>query len=108
MWQNIVQSFRSELGDLSDTFSFAPDWAIWAALLVGVFIVACLVHAGIVAFAHRVFRRRRPYLNRVLDATKNPIRLTLLLIALAVALPAAPLVTVSLSSCAVFSWAQYA
>jgi small-conductance mechanosensitive channel len=91
MWQNIVQSFRSELGDLSDTFSFAPDWAIWAALLVGVFIVACLVHAGIVAFAHRVFRRRRPYLNRVLDATKNPIRLTLLLIALAVALPAAPL-----------------
>jgi small-conductance mechanosensitive channel len=91
MWQNIVQSFRSELRDLSGTFSFAPDWAIWAALTVGVFILACLVHASIVAFAHRVFRRRRPYLNRVLDATKNPIRLALLLIALAVALPAAPL-----------------
>jgi small-conductance mechanosensitive channel len=91
MWQNIVQSFRGELRELSETFSFAPDWAIWAALLVGVFILACLVHAGIVAFAHRVFRRRRPYLSRVLDATKNSIRLTLLLIALAVALPAAPL-----------------
>jgi small-conductance mechanosensitive channel len=91
MWQNIEQSFRGELRDLSETFSFAPDWAIWAALLVGVFILACLVHAGILAFAHRVFRRRRPYLSRVLDATKTPIRLTLLLIALAVALPAAPL-----------------
>src|SRR5262249_62124833 len=88
MWQNIVQSFRRELRDLSDTFSFAPDWAIWAALLVGVFVLACLVHGGLLALAHRVFRQRRPYLNRVLEATKNPIRLRLLLTALAMSLPA--------------------
>ena len=31
------KTFRRELRDLGDTFSFAPDWAIWAALLVGVF-----------------------------------------------------------------------
>lgn len=91
MWQNIVQSFRRELRDLGDTFSFAPDWAIWAALLVGVFVLACLVHGGLLALAHRVFRQRRPYLNRVLEATKNPIRFALLLIALAIALPAASL-----------------
>jgi small-conductance mechanosensitive channel len=91
MWQNIVQSFGRELRELSDTFSFAPDWAIWAALLIGVFILACLVHTVLLAFAHRVFRQRRPYLNRILDATKNPIRVALLLIALAIALPAAPL-----------------
>jgi small-conductance mechanosensitive channel len=91
MWQNIVQSFRRELRELSDTFSFAPDWAIWAALMVGVFVLACLVHAALLALAHRAFRHRRPYLNRVLDTTKIPIRLALLLIALAVALPAAPL-----------------
>lgn len=90
MWQNIVQSFRRELRDLSDTFSFAPDCAIWAALLVGVFVLACLVHGGLLALAHRVFRQRRPYLNRVLEA-KNPIRFALLLIALAIALPAAQL-----------------
>jgi hypothetical protein len=70
MWQNIVQSFRRELRDLSDTFSFAPDCAIWAALLVGVFVLARLVHGGLLALAHRVFRQRRPYLNRVLEAKK--------------------------------------
>jgi small-conductance mechanosensitive channel len=91
MWQNIAKSFQTELNDLSNVLSFAPAWAIWAALLVGVFVVACLVHAGVLAFLHRLFRSRRPYLNRVLDATKNPIRLALLLLALAIALPTAPL-----------------
>jgi hypothetical protein len=91
MWQNIAKSFQTELNDLSKVLSFAPAWVIWAALLVGVFVVACLVHAGLLAFLHRLFRSGRPYLNRVLDATKNPIRLALLLLALAIALPTAPL-----------------
>jgi hypothetical protein len=91
MWQNIAKSFQTELNDLSNALSFAPAWAIWAALLVGVFVVACLVHAGVVTFLHRLLRNRRPYLNRVLDATKNPIRLALLLLALGIALPTAPL-----------------
>ena len=91
MWQNIAKSFQTELNDLSDALSFAPAWAIWGALLVSVFVVACLVHAGVLAFLHRLFRSRRPYLNRVLVATKNPIRLALLLLALAIALPTAPL-----------------
>jgi small-conductance mechanosensitive channel len=91
MWQNILQSFQQGLNDLSGTLSFAPAWAIWAALLAGVFVVACLLHASALAFLNRLFRQRRPYLNRVLTATKNPIRLALLLIALAVALPTAPL-----------------
>ena len=91
MWQNIAKSFQTELNDLSNALSFAPAWAIWAALLVVVLVVACLVHAGVLAFLHRLFRSRRPYLNRVIDATKNPIRLALLLLALAIALPTAPL-----------------
>jgi small-conductance mechanosensitive channel len=91
MWQNILQSFQKGLNDLSGTLSFAPDWAIWATLLVGVFAIACFAHAAAISFLDRLFRRRRPYLNRVLNATKNPIRLALLLIALAIALPTAPL-----------------
>jgi small-conductance mechanosensitive channel len=91
MWQNILQSFQEGLNDLSRTFSFAPAWMIWAALLVSVFAVALLVHAGTLAFLDRLLRQRRPYLDRVLAATKNPVRLALLLIALAVALPTAPL-----------------
>ncbi len=91
MWQNILQSFQKGLNDLSGTLSFAPDWAIWATLLVAVFAIACFSHAAAIAFLDRLFRQRRPYLNRVLNATKNPIRLALLLIALAIALPTAPL-----------------
>jgi hypothetical protein len=33
-------------------------------------VLACLVHGGLLALAHRVFRQRRPYLNRVLEAKK--------------------------------------
>jgi small-conductance mechanosensitive channel len=91
MWQNILQSFQQELNRLSDALSFAPAWAIWAALLIGAFAVACLLHAGALAILNRMLRQRRPYLNRILTATKNPARVALLLIALAVALPTAPL-----------------
>jgi hypothetical protein len=59
--------------------------------LIGVFAVACFVHAVALAFLNRILRQRRPHLNRLLTATKNPTRLALLLIALAAALPAAPL-----------------
>ena len=65
MWQNILQSFQQELDKLSHTVSFAPAWAIWGALLVGVFVVACLIHAGALAFLSRVVRQRQPYLSRI-------------------------------------------
>jgi len=91
MWQNIFQSFQQELDKLSHTVSFAPAWAIWGALLVSVFVVACLIHAGALAFLSRVVQQRQPYLSRILIATKDPTRVALLLIALAAALPTAPL-----------------
>jgi hypothetical protein len=91
MWQNILQSFQERLDNLTDALSFASAWAIWAALLAGVFAVALVVHAGALAFLNPILRQRRPYLNRIFTATKNPTRLSFLLIALAVALPAAPL-----------------
>jgi small-conductance mechanosensitive channel len=91
MWQNILQSFQQELHKLSDTLPFAPAWVIWATLLIGAFVVACVLHAGALALLNRMLRQRRPYLTRVLTETKNPTRVALLLIALAIALPTAPL-----------------
>lgn len=90
MWQNILQSFQEQLDNLTDALSFASAWAIWAALLAGVFAVALVVHAGASAFLDRILRQRRPYLS-IFTATKNPTRLSFVLIALAVALPVAPL-----------------
>src|SRR5215471_14833263 len=83
MWQNILQSFQQELNTLSNTWSFAPAWAVWGVLLIGVFAVACFVHTVALAFLNRILRQRRPHLIRLLTATKNPTRLALLLIALA-------------------------
>ena len=69
----------------------ATDWAVSAALLLGAAIAAWLLHAAILALTRRISSERRPFLRSVLDATRNPTRLALLLIALAIALPTAPL-----------------
>jgi small-conductance mechanosensitive channel len=88
MWQAIVERIRSEFGG---TLSSAADWALSAALLVGAGVAAWLLHAGILALARRLSGERRPYLRSVLGATKYPTRVALLLVALAIALSAAPL-----------------
>jgi small-conductance mechanosensitive channel len=88
MWQTIVERIRSEFGG---TLSSAADWALSAALLVGAAVAAWLLHAAILALARRLSGERRPYLRSVLGATKYPTRVALLLVALAIALPAAPL-----------------
>ncbi len=91
MWQEIAQNIQSKLTELRAALSFAPPWAVSLILLVTAIIVAWLVHAAILASLHRLLHGRRPYLQTILDATKNPTRLALLLLALAVTLPTAPL-----------------
>jgi len=69
----------------------AKDWIAAAALLVGAGIVALLLYSAILALVRRALGERRPFLRTVLRATKGPTRLALLLVALAIALPATPL-----------------
>jgi small-conductance mechanosensitive channel len=88
MWQAIVERFEREFGG---TLSPAAEWAASAALLIGAAVAALLLHAATLALARRLFGERRPLLRSVLGATKGPTRLALLLIALAIALPTAPL-----------------
>ena len=88
MWQAAVQRIASEFGG---TLSFAAEWAVSAALLIGTAVAAWLLHAAILALVRRLLRQRRPFLRSVLAATKGPTRLGLLLLALAIALPTAPL-----------------
>ena len=91
MDQEILQNIQLKLTALRAALSFAPPWAVSLVLLATAVIVAWLIHAAILAVLHRLLHGRRPYLQRILDATKNPTRLALLLLALAVALPTAPL-----------------
>ncbi len=91
MWQNITQYVQSLSSAFDKALSLAPPWLASLVILVGAVIVAWLVHAAILALLQRLFRDRRPYLQSVLRATKSPIRLALLVIAFAIALPTAPL-----------------
>ena len=50
-----------------------------------------LLHAAFLAVLRRLLRGQRPYLRSVLNRTRNPTRLELFLIALAIALPTAPI-----------------
>jgi small-conductance mechanosensitive channel len=84
MWQRIENA-------VVEAMPFAPAWAVFVAVFVGVAAVALLLHAAIVAVLHRVLGGRQPYLRSVLDQTRNPIRLGLVLFALATALPTAPI-----------------
>jgi small-conductance mechanosensitive channel len=88
MWQAIVEGLQTRFGGMLPA---AKDWAAAAFLLVGAAIVALLLHAAILALVRRALGERRPFLRTVLRATTEPTRLALLLIALAIALPATPL-----------------
>ncbi len=91
MPNDFVQHVRAILSAVRNALSFAPAWAVSLVILVGTTAVAWLVHAAILAGLHRLLRERRPYLRSLLEQTRNPTRFALLLIALAIALPPAPL-----------------
>jgi small-conductance mechanosensitive channel len=91
MWQDLSRNIQSNLSELAGGLSFAPVWVVSLVLLVGAIVVAWLIHAAIVAALRRLLHGRRPYLQSMLSATKNPTRLALLLVALAITLPVARL-----------------
>ena len=91
MWPDLIQNLQSELRAFRNALSFAPPWAVSCVLLVSAVVVAWLSYAAILVVVRRLLRGRRPYLMTTLNATKNPTRLGLLLLALAITLPTTPL-----------------
>ncbi len=87
MWQTLLEHIQTALR----AWTFAADWALSAALLVGAAIAAWLLYAAGLTLIRSLLGESRPFLRSVLGATKGPARLGLLLLALAIALPAAPL-----------------
>ena len=91
MWQNLTQTAQANLDALRNALSFAPPWAVSFIVLITAAIVALLVHGAILVLARRLLGIRRPYLRSILEATRNPTRVGMLLLAFAIALPTAPL-----------------
>src|SRR5580704_18168525 len=90
MWQDISQYLRLQLDRLGFALSFAPAWAVSAIILAVAFIAALILHAAIITVLRRLTQGKRPYLQKFIEATKNPTRLAVLVVAFAIALPAAP------------------
>jgi small-conductance mechanosensitive channel len=91
MWQDLTQRIQSILNSFGNTLSFAPRWAVALVIIAIALLAAWLLYAVILAVLQRFLRGRGPYLRSVLEQTKNPLLLALLLVALAVAVQAAPL-----------------
>jgi small-conductance mechanosensitive channel len=88
MWQAAIQRIQGISGN---ALPFAADWVLSVGILVGVALLAWLSYAVILAVARRVLGERHPLLRSTLNATEGPARLALILLALAIALPSAPL-----------------
>ena len=88
MWQAAVDQLRNGFGG---KLSPLAGWAFSAGLLAAAAIAALLLYAVVLLLVRRAMGGRNPFLRTVLGATKGPIRLGLVLIALAIALPATPL-----------------
>jgi small-conductance mechanosensitive channel len=91
MWQDLTKNLQAQFSALTSALSFAPPWAVSVVVLVTAVVVAWLIHALILAVVRRLLPGERPYLRSILEATRNPTRLGLLVIAFAIALPTAPL-----------------
>jgi len=91
MWQGFVDRTNSFFTWLAGALPFAPPWAVSILVLVVATAAAWIIHAVTLAVMARLLRARHPYLLSVLDQTRNPTRLGLLLIAMAIALQSAPL-----------------
>ncbi len=91
MWQDFIHRANSAFAALAAALSFAPPWAVSVIVLAAATAIAWITHAATLAVVGRLLGARRPYLRSVLDQTRNPTRLGLLLIAMEIALQTAPL-----------------
>jgi small-conductance mechanosensitive channel len=76
---------------IREFLSFAPDWAVALVLLALAVCAALVIHKGALTILRRALTGTHPYLVRIVNGTQGPSRLALLLFALAVTVPVAPL-----------------
>src|SRR5580704_8059022 len=87
----LTENLQAQLDALRHALSFAPPWAVSFIVLVTAVAVAWIIHAILLTAVRRLVRGRRPFLRSILEATKSPTRLGLLLLAFEIALPTTPL-----------------
>jgi small-conductance mechanosensitive channel len=85
----MIESVRNPLHALAASLTFAPGETAGALILAVAALIALAVHWIGVRLLRPLLSERHPYWSALLHATNGPTRLALLVVALAVALPAA-------------------
>lgn len=76
---------------LLDLFPWAPRPLIVLALLAAAIAVACTVHSLLWALFKRFFGARHPLIHDIIDRTRGISRFALIIVAISIAVPLAPL-----------------
>jgi small-conductance mechanosensitive channel len=84
------EHFRDALIQIREALDFAPDWAVALVILGLAATLALGVHSLLMRLLRRLFGRQT-YTRSVLSAIQGPTRLALIVLAIGIALPTAPL-----------------
>jgi small-conductance mechanosensitive channel len=87
----MLQNAQSLLNELRRLLDFAPDAIVAAVLFLMAILVAWIIHAIAWRVLLRLAGERHPFARQTLISTKGLTRLALMLLALVVTLPTAPL-----------------
>ena len=83
--------FRDLLAKADEYLPWIPNW-LWAALmLLTAAALALLLHRAAVRLMRRLIPPKHPFLQSLISATDGPIRMALVIIAVGIVLPTAPL-----------------
>ncbi|MDB5599431.1 MAG: hypothetical protein JWN71_1475 [Xanthobacteraceae bacterium] len=74
-----------------EAFSWAPDWLAAVAVVAAAVCLALLIHRLALGALRRTLGRHHPFLSRLIEDTRGPSRLAVIVFALSAALQAAPL-----------------
>ena len=85
-----LSSIHAAVGDISNTLSFLPNWAVGCLVLGLAAVISLALHAGLRRLARRAFAGR-PFLLSLAAQTRGLTRFAFVTAALALVLPAVPL-----------------
>jgi small-conductance mechanosensitive channel len=84
-------SFRDLLAKADEYLPWIPNW-LWAALMLATAAaLALLLHRAAVRLMRRLISSKHAFLQSLISATDGPIRMALVIVAVAIVLPVAPL-----------------
>src|SRR4029453_1064450 len=83
--------FRDLLAKADEYLPWIPNWLWAASILATAAALALLLHRAAVRLMRRLIAPKHVFLQSLISATDGPIRVALVIVAVGVVLPAAPL-----------------